>query len=514
MSWTLSCLQLTKYYGKVHLYCNSQCARLLIDKLQLPYTEVHISHDEKKFKMPHKELWAFSKIHTYSLQNSPFLHVDGDVYIFKPFPESLLRNKLIAQNEEVDSNYYEIAKNRLLQEFTYFPKSVRRELLSERVIKAVNAGILGGSDMCFFKEYSLLAKKYINRNVNKLPLIDVDKFNVFLEQHLFSAYARDKGKEIAYLFSNRKNRNQLEGIINFWEAPYKRHYIHLYGYHKKRASSCKLLSAMLRQYHPDFYYKIIALFKTRHLEIHNDCYHDLKDKTEIGLKAFFLSSSMAYASEQKKTASQPRYNQKNTPVKLIDNEKEFLRVVIDNIDYKATKFSKKEAEIDCCIFLNKLKEFRSQARSMSKLYLYGQEIDAINWYKRIFENSRALGNRIINQNVGIGIISSRFNWSLYLKLRIEFGKTMNSFPKLNEGDYYSVLVPETNERSYSIFDVDHIGMRIIEISNKPITIDKLFSKVVKYFSEDVIANDQKRVSKFIIELIKRLILYKAIKPSN
>ena len=100
MSWALSCLQLNKIYGNAALYASSSGAKLLVDILGLPYNDVHITHDE--FYLPDKKLWALSKIHTYSLQNAPFVHLDGDVFIFLNFQnrysaENLLRRILKKQ---------------------------------------------------------------------------------------------------------------------------------------------------------------------------------------------------------------------------------------------------------------------------------------------------------------------------------------------------------------------------------------------------------------------------------
>ena len=101
MGWALSCLQSYAIYGKVVLYANSQAARLLINTLQLPYTDVQITHD--KLTLIHPDLWALPKIYTYSIQEQPFLHIDGDVFIFKPFDACLMEGELIAQNVEIET---------------------------------------------------------------------------------------------------------------------------------------------------------------------------------------------------------------------------------------------------------------------------------------------------------------------------------------------------------------------------------------------------------------------------
>jgi len=53
MGWALSCLLLHEIYGKVRLYANSDAARLLVDTLQLPYSDVRITHD--RLTLPHSD---------------------------------------------------------------------------------------------------------------------------------------------------------------------------------------------------------------------------------------------------------------------------------------------------------------------------------------------------------------------------------------------------------------------------------------------------------------------------
>lgn len=106
MSWALSVLQLNKIYNKVNLYGNKQALQLLIDMLKLPYAEVFSTHDNLTFL--NEDLWALPKIYSYSLQEEPFLHVDGDVFIFHEFEHSLLKGELIAQNLEEATEYYSV----------------------------------------------------------------------------------------------------------------------------------------------------------------------------------------------------------------------------------------------------------------------------------------------------------------------------------------------------------------------------------------------------------------------
>jgi hypothetical protein len=77
MGWALSCLQLKQYYRYVELYTNNAGYEVLINKLKLPYDEVHLVLNDITFP---PQLWAYPKLYTYSLQSAPFLHIDGDAF--------------------------------------------------------------------------------------------------------------------------------------------------------------------------------------------------------------------------------------------------------------------------------------------------------------------------------------------------------------------------------------------------------------------------------------------------
>ena len=132
MAWALSCLQLKKYYKNVVLYVDTVSAKMLIDELKLPYSEIECSLDE--FSFYHPQLWALPKIDTYSRQHAPFLHVDGDVFIWKPFDDYLLEAGLIAQNKESGDEYYENIMQSLQRELTYFRIKMA---LQSKIIKAI-----------------------------------------------------------------------------------------------------------------------------------------------------------------------------------------------------------------------------------------------------------------------------------------------------------------------------------------------------------------------------------------
>lgn len=97
MSWALSCLLLKENYKEVVLYTDLEGYKVFSEYLQLPYTDIIVEYDNLVCKKSH---WAYAKLLTYSLQDKPFIHVEGDVYLPKRLRTEIESGELIAQNRE------------------------------------------------------------------------------------------------------------------------------------------------------------------------------------------------------------------------------------------------------------------------------------------------------------------------------------------------------------------------------------------------------------------------------
>lgn len=158
--------------------------------MDLPYYNYYISYDD--LNIPHEKLWAMPKIFTYSLKMEAFIDLDGDVFLFGKLTDELLNGSLISQKVEEATDYYLKTPVELMSNFNYFPNCVKNDFKSNIPVNAVNAGILGGSNINFIKEYFEEAFKYINKNISCLPSVNIDLFNVFVEQHLYYSRAIEK----------------------------------------------------------------------------------------------------------------------------------------------------------------------------------------------------------------------------------------------------------------------------------------------------------------------------------
>jgi hypothetical protein len=257
MSWTLSCLQFRKFYHDVELITDQEGYDLFINKLGLPYTRTEVVLD--KLNDYDADLWALGKVYAYSMQDEPFIHADGDVFIWGRFSSALENAEVFAQNFECDFNYYRKAYQYANANFRFVPEAIHREKKQTTTFNGVNAGIIGGKNIPFFKEYTALAMELVDKNIDRMDNLDKGMFNTFYEQHLFYCLSYDRELEIHFAFDNVNE--QFDGLVDFTGAPSNSRYVHTITGHKKRQEIAMLLEFRLKTMYPESYYKIIELLK-------------------------------------------------------------------------------------------------------------------------------------------------------------------------------------------------------------------------------------------------------------
>ncbi len=251
MSWALSCLSFRQFYDEVELYTDAEGKALLIDTLQLPYTKVHVVMDRLNHLPP--LLWTAPKIYTYSLQKEPFIHADGDVYIWKKFDAAVEQAPLLAQSLEDNFAYYNDMLNILeAQHFWMLPALAAIDRATNN-LQTVNAGVFGGSDINFIHAYCKdLLRFYINNKV-QLAGTGVGKLNP-LDQFYFYHLTLEQQRKIGLLFPGEQH--DFSELMLFNLVPQYQSYIHLLGATKKNPLYCKMVALHLRHQFPDYYNKL------------------------------------------------------------------------------------------------------------------------------------------------------------------------------------------------------------------------------------------------------------------
>jgi hypothetical protein len=256
ISWILSCNQLLKFHKDVELFTDSFGYEILIEKLQLPYTKVHVVLDELNHY--HKDLWAVAKIKTFQLQTEPFLHVDGDVFVWESLTDKFQKSELITQNLEITTDYYGSMWNEISPNLSFLPKEMNN-YHNKKSNLACNMGIIGGNDINFFKEYTKKSFEFVDKNNSSWSNINSFNFNVFFEQVLFHEMANEKLKKIDFLFDEVSEDNAYVGFGDFHKVPNIK-YLHLLGVYKRNASMCKAMEVYTMKYYPESYTKFSKLF--------------------------------------------------------------------------------------------------------------------------------------------------------------------------------------------------------------------------------------------------------------
>jgi hypothetical protein len=255
VSWILSCHQLVKYHDQVELYTDSFGYEMLIEKLQLPYTKVHVVLDELNHY--HKDLWAVAKIRTFQLQTTPFIHVDGDVFVWESLIDKFNNSNLVTQNLEITTNYYREKWSAIYPNLKFMPTEMQNFHHGKSNL-ACNMGIIGGVNLDFFKSFTEKSIDFLDKNNIEWSNYNALNFNIFFEQVLFYELANQTNQKIDFLFPDAPKDNEYRGFGDFYLVPNKT-YLHLLGTYKRNPSVCKSMEVYTLKNYPESYSRLTKL---------------------------------------------------------------------------------------------------------------------------------------------------------------------------------------------------------------------------------------------------------------
>jgi hypothetical protein len=258
MSWALSCLTLHQFYDQVELITDNVGKKILVDQIQLPYSKVSTSLTELN-GYPSKA-WALGKLKAYGLQTEPFLHVDGDVYIWQKLNDSIENASLVVQSRtdfSIHPQVNELAKV-IQNELISVPQAIENYWKLQQPFFAINAGIIGGKDVAFFQEYSQQAFSFIDANIDRFETLNGHLLNMVIEEHLFYCLAAELQEEITFYLGAISQ--PFKEVCRFHLLPYYANYVHLIGDAKRNTYASEQVVLHLREKFPEYYQRILDLF--------------------------------------------------------------------------------------------------------------------------------------------------------------------------------------------------------------------------------------------------------------
>lgn len=460
MSWALSCLQLKTLYKSVTLYANKHAANFLINDLGLPYDNV--VYFPESCSLPHKALWALPKLWTYSMQKEPFLHVDGDVFLFNRIDENILNNDVVGQNIEIATDYYTETQKEIEEHFLFIPDLVRREFETRIPIRAINAGVLGGNDIQLFKDYTKEAFEYINKNIDSLSLINADRFNVFFEQHLLYAMMKQRKSSTGVIFNDIIDDKGYQYVGNIQETPFKRDYIHLLGHFKRDKVTCIFMALKLKQLYPDFYERVLQMFESKGQTI-----NDLPNKENFGVD---FSKLDAYLNN------------------IINVSAEEKTSILEDYDSLKLKIKKHISSCD----LDELEQCDQQVLEV---------------YERVFSSVK--DSKIIKTKHSC-VIQTLYDFGGLMCAKERVGIEYYNNWAMTSGTLYNLLIPECTSSGFTLTDIDEFEVIILEELKECMTLFELKNRMLSYVEDSTDEVYRTKLFQLTEEIVKRLILAKAI----
>ncbi|MBA4191265.1 MAG: hypothetical protein C0467_25060 [Planctomycetaceae bacterium] len=206
LSWVLSVECARRHYPDTTLVTDDAGAELLVGKLGLAFSQVSLELNRLLGRDP--QWWALGKLYAYRMQTEPFVHIDGDVFLWKRLPIELETTPVFAQSPEPfdpDNPAHYYPARAVERSVAWLPDEWRRYTAGPGTRTASCCGILGGTRTSLIAEYADLAIRVAEAPENAAGWAtwgNKGVCNVLIEQMMLDAVAADRGFRVAHLFAN------------------------------------------------------------------------------------------------------------------------------------------------------------------------------------------------------------------------------------------------------------------------------------------------------------------------
>lgn len=267
LAWGLSVRLAGSHYPDTMLVTDTPGRALLVDALGLRFSEVSTALDALEDADP--TFWMAGKLLAYTLQDSPFVHLDTDVFLWRPLPAAVATAPVFAQHKDVFQvtdysgprvieDAFARAGLTLPAEWQWFRSHQARHY------HEANCGILGGTSPGFFRHYAQLAMDLalnpahagawasVPFLVGLNPTVEQFVLSACVDYHRFDPGSDHRGGYIRYLFPS---------AAHAWDPEYARRagYTHLLGPAKQHPETTTRLVERVRSEDPAFYKRCLAV---------------------------------------------------------------------------------------------------------------------------------------------------------------------------------------------------------------------------------------------------------------
>ena len=267
LAWGLSLRLARRHFPETMLVTDSAGKSLLVDALGLPFT--HVSTELDQLRRVDASWWALGKLIAYRMQQQPFIHLDTDVFLWKPLPAGMLAASVFAQCREEHAvqqwSGHEDVERAFFDHSIALPAEWEwSRSRSLHYYQEANCGIMGGNRIDFIRYYSELAIDLVlnpDHSSAWQAVPDHGGHNMFVEQFLLDA---------CFEFHRSHPQSPFRGIHMRYLFPtnaeaFDRHcaaragYTHLLGDSKQDPHIARRLEERTQQEDPNFYRHCLQL---------------------------------------------------------------------------------------------------------------------------------------------------------------------------------------------------------------------------------------------------------------
>lgn len=271
LAWGLSLQTASRHYPETVLITDRAGKRLLVDQLGLRF--VHVSTELERLAHVDAGWWALGKLVAYSLQDRPFVHIDTDVFLWKPLSREIVQSPVFAQCPEFHTNDSKASLGEIERTFGEHGGKLPIEWEWARSREATyfredNCGVLGGLDWQFLRYYSGVALDLVMNPRNSLAwarLSDKTRHNFSVEQFFLSACidfhrchptSPYRGVKVKHVFPSVASACDIN-------AAARAGFTHLWGWAKSHPGVAKRLEERARREDPAYFRRCEKVADTR-----------------------------------------------------------------------------------------------------------------------------------------------------------------------------------------------------------------------------------------------------------
>ena len=392
---------------------------------------------------------------------------------------------LVAQNLEKATEYYTAKFIDVQKNLTYVPPEVEFNLCDKKACSC-NAGIIGGTDFTFFKNYASEVFDFINKNdLKRIPAHTLINFNILFEQVLFYNRLQNEKKEVVCLFDKIFDDNgyKYEEIADFTTVPFVTTYLHLIGPHKRNKTACDLMSRTLLKHYPDYYFSIAALFE--------------KNQNEKGLSSV----------TEKHVCKEAGYS------------------FVETVHQKLTSYSFQQPDISICLSEEKLAfiinaaeqynmaltKIKEAFQTIPSQILINRDAHSINNFSFFYQIKERQIKTVLQKEFNLTITDTIYDWTLFKK---EDSDVSGIADVTEESMVRIACLPDFLFPGYQEIPLEELDYYILCLAEIPNTLETILKELEACFNPEDIVNNYDNFFQLIMLKIRHLIVNKCLLIAN